>query len=310
MSAIEIHNKPDFKYREDTFVVLALNSWELLLKAKILLDNNNKPRAIYKYDAREKKSGGRSKKKYIVRNRAGNPQTIGIWKAFAYLEENGSVLDSLVKANLEALAEVRNNAIHFVNNDDLLQQRVFELSAASVMNYVSLVKLWFDETLASYNLYLLPLGFLQTRGHIEATVISAKEKNVISFLEAAAHSSGDENSDFCVMLDVAVKMTKRDAVNAVDLARSKDERSTKIRLTEEDVRDRYPWDYRKLSDKLRSRYTNFKENAEYHQVRAALQNDQRYAHTRLLDMENPSSGKKTYFSPSIINEFDKHYTRR
>ncbi|WP_235417413.1 DUF3644 domain-containing protein, partial [Leyella stercorea] len=31
LSAIEIYNKPDFKYREETFAILAINSWELLL---------------------------------------------------------------------------------------------------------------------------------------------------------------------------------------------------------------------------------------------------------------------------------------
>ena len=33
LPAIEIYNKPDFKYREETFAILAINSWELLLKA-------------------------------------------------------------------------------------------------------------------------------------------------------------------------------------------------------------------------------------------------------------------------------------
>ena len=36
LSAIEIYNKPDFKYREETFAILCINSWELLLKAKVL----------------------------------------------------------------------------------------------------------------------------------------------------------------------------------------------------------------------------------------------------------------------------------
>ena len=30
LSAIEIYNKPDFKYREETFAILMINSWELL----------------------------------------------------------------------------------------------------------------------------------------------------------------------------------------------------------------------------------------------------------------------------------------
>lgn len=32
LSAIEIYNKPDFKYREETFAILMINAWELLLK--------------------------------------------------------------------------------------------------------------------------------------------------------------------------------------------------------------------------------------------------------------------------------------
>ena len=34
ISAIEVYNKPSFRYREETFSVLAINAWELLLKAK------------------------------------------------------------------------------------------------------------------------------------------------------------------------------------------------------------------------------------------------------------------------------------
>ena len=40
LSAIEIYNKPDFKYREETFAILMINSWELLLKAKIRLNGH------------------------------------------------------------------------------------------------------------------------------------------------------------------------------------------------------------------------------------------------------------------------------
>ena len=47
LSAIEIYNKPDFKYREETFAILAVNSWELLFKARLLKLNNYKLNSIY-----------------------------------------------------------------------------------------------------------------------------------------------------------------------------------------------------------------------------------------------------------------------
>ena len=33
LAAIEIYNKPAFQYRDECFVILLLNAWELLLKA-------------------------------------------------------------------------------------------------------------------------------------------------------------------------------------------------------------------------------------------------------------------------------------
>ena len=50
IAAIEVYNKPDFLYRGETFSILAINSWELLLKAKHLKDNHNKLTTNYRYD--------------------------------------------------------------------------------------------------------------------------------------------------------------------------------------------------------------------------------------------------------------------
>lgn len=49
ISAIEVYNKPDYKYREETFAILSLNAWELLLKAFILSQTENDVRRLYVY---------------------------------------------------------------------------------------------------------------------------------------------------------------------------------------------------------------------------------------------------------------------
>ena len=38
--------------------------------------------------------------------------------------------------------------------------------------------------------------------------------------------------------------------------------------------------------------------------------DKRYAHSRLLDPNKPKGTKKDFYSPNILSEFDKHYTKR
>jgi len=47
LAAIEVYNKPDFRYREESFVILLVNAWELLLKAKILKDSKNRLSSLY-----------------------------------------------------------------------------------------------------------------------------------------------------------------------------------------------------------------------------------------------------------------------
>lgn len=84
LSAIEIYNKPDFKYREETFAILAINSWELLLKARLLKLNNYRVNSIYCYKPYINKNGEKSKKKKILdRNRTNNPKSISIYEALS-----------------------------------------------------------------------------------------------------------------------------------------------------------------------------------------------------------------------------------
>jgi len=75
VASIEVYNKPDFEYREETFAILAVNGWELLLKAKWLKDNDNKIRSLYVHEKGKKKDGTPSKKLIVKLTRCGNPFT-------------------------------------------------------------------------------------------------------------------------------------------------------------------------------------------------------------------------------------------
>src|SRR5687768_7647784 len=61
-SAVEVYNRPSFMYREETFAILALNAWELLLKAKVVNEGGNKQRAIWAFEYKTLKSGKKSTK--------------------------------------------------------------------------------------------------------------------------------------------------------------------------------------------------------------------------------------------------------
>ena len=122
IAAIEIYNKPDFKYREETFSILAVNSWELLFKAKWLQLNNNKVNSLYVYENIKKKDGTRGKRKIIRLTKSNNPYTHTLDYLARKLEER-NLLDSVVKINIEALTEIRDSAVHFYNKTPLFSLR-------------------------------------------------------------------------------------------------------------------------------------------------------------------------------------------
>jgi len=75
---------------------------------------------------------------YIKPNRTGNKMTIEIDGCIAQLEREGIVVPEPVKKNLTALAEVRDNAVHFTNASPQLpkqcwrsERRVFAISLNS-----------------------------------------------------------------------------------------------------------------------------------------------------------------------------------
>jgi hypothetical protein len=57
LAAIEIYNKPDFRYRAEAFSILMLNAWELLLKARVMKENGDKQRSIQVLEPVTKKDG-------------------------------------------------------------------------------------------------------------------------------------------------------------------------------------------------------------------------------------------------------------
>jgi hypothetical protein len=83
-----------------------------------------------------------------------------------------------------------------------------------------------------------------------------------------------------------------------------------VALREEDILKNYPWTYRVLTDNLKRRYSDFLENNAYHAIRRPLESDKKLVLIRSLNPGSPTTSKQRFYSPNIVNEFDKHYQRR
>jgi hypothetical protein len=312
LSAIEVYNRPTFAYREETFAILALNAWELLLKAKLLAEHSNKTRCLHVFESRVTKAGTPSTKLYLKRNRSGAPHTHSLWRTIAELENKTSArVDNRIKSNLDALTEIRDNAVHFVIASPKLAKQVLEVGTAAVRNFVELARQWFQHDLSGRHFFLMPIGFVDAPVAASAVDLSKDESRLISYLAQLA-SAGAQGaaSPFNVTLEVNLSFKRSTSAGALVVAITNEPGAPQVTLTEDDFKKVYKWTYRQLVDHLKKRYADFKLNPKFNSIRKPLMTDPRYVRSRFLDPDNPKSGKKEFYSPTVLAEFDKHYTRK
>ncbi len=309
ISAIEIYNKPAFAYREETFAILALNAWELLFKAKLLAIKSNDCECLY--IPTTKTLASKEPKQYKL-TRSGNKMTIGIDACIVQLDKVGIATPEAVKKNLEAVTEIRDNAVHFFNASPQLSKQVLEIGMACVRNFIELGKLWLNLDLSGYSLYLMPIGFLPSASAATTVTLSRDEGNIVTYLAALVAQNRDAaTTDYHVALDVKVSL-KRASVDpnaTVAITGNPNDPSVlRVHLSEESIRDQFPWDYDTLTAKLRERYSDFLQNKKYHDARRKLAKNSGYMRTRYLDPAKTNTSRMDFFNPNIVSEFDKIYT--
>ncbi|ASZ13709.1 DUF3644 domain-containing protein [Chitinophaga pendula] len=323
ISAIEIYNKPDFRYREETFSILIINAWELLLKAKIIKDNKNDVKSIYVKLPKQLKNGIKSTKQTVPKKtRSGNPMTIEITRAIELIEKNPhNKITPALKENIISLLEIRDNAIHFKNSESALSKIVLELGTASLKNYLTAIKNWFKRDLSKYNFFLMPMSFFHEHDTIKSFSTrntSGSAKKIIKYIadKSALYPSKSEN-DYNLLLKLETKFVKAETeamLTVKTVAKKEDaenpDQVAEIILTEENISQKYPWRYEDLLGRMKQRYSNFKLNEKFHKFRKPLENNPKFCHRRKLYPNNDKSQVAKFYNPNILSEFDKHYTKK
>ena len=310
VAAIEIYNKPDFPYRSETFCILAINGWELLLKAKWLKENGNKIQSLYVKRYGTNSDGSKSKRKTIKRTRAQIPFTHGL-DYLADILVGQKQLDPIAKDNLDALIELRDISVHFFHqSESALAESLQEIGAASLKNFVLTVQEWFAYDLSDFNFYLMPLAFVELPRQAEAIVLNREERNFLRYVQHLEERTKRDDSEYAFMINYEVKLTRSKAKDVPEFRVTNNPDATEVRMSEEQILENYPWDYRELTDRCRKRYQDFKANARYHNIRKPLHENEKLCRVRFLDPSNPNSAKKLFFNPNILQVFDKHYSRK
>jgi hypothetical protein len=302
-AAIELYNKPVFPYRNEGFSILMINAWELLLKAKRLKENNNKMTSIYIKERIKNKKGTPSKREKYKRNRTGNFLTSSILELI-----KTEVLDKNLSKNLALLIEIRDNAIHCFNRPKIVEKHYLEIIGATLSSYQTALTKWFSYDITKENMFIIPIGFNIPKKYDVTDVTTKEEKNILKYISEQRNRT-DTNSDFDVALNIDVKFIKSKSESAHLVKYSPDGLPIKVD-SEEVFKEKYPISYEDLRNKLRNRYTDFKQNHEFWNTKKRLEENKQFSGVRYLDYYAQKGIKKVYYSTEIIKEFDKFYTRK
>lgn len=310
LSAIEIYNKPDFRYREETFAILMCNAWELMLKAKTLADTGEAFDAIVATRRVRNDETGETQVTAKL-SRSGNPMTLDLtYLARKFLEEKVAGFSKECLQNLELLVEIRDNAVHLVNGDLALAKKILEIGTASLKNYIRVSTDWFKADYSKYNFFLMPISFFHGFELVQPVAASSQASR--RFLEYVSHfdEEGDTESPHHVMLTIQTKVVKGKGTDGMAVRWTNDPSAPAMRVQEEDLLERYPYDFSDLVARLRERYSDFKQDARFFKLKSPLESDTKYCRVRYLDPKNAKSGSKKFFGPETFKVFDLHYKKK
>jgi hypothetical protein len=164
-----------------------------------------------------------------------------------------------------------------------------------------------------YNFFLMPLSFYHGFEAVEPATRAAYPEQVrklLDYLDTLERTDEEDGGTQHVALRIETKFVRAKDATAISFQWTDNPKAPLIAVREEDFLKNYPLTYRKLTDTLKRRYSNFLENNNYHKIRKEYEKEKKYCIQRLLDPNNPRSARQRFFNPNILQEFDKHYTIR
>ena len=267
VAAMEIYNKPVMPHRDEAFAMLAVSAWELLLKARLLREAKNKLRAIQVLVPIVGKSGKPSKRLRIECNRAGNPRTISFGDAVQRVSSlPKQKLDPACAANLWSMVEIRNNAVHFINDDPELSRRVHEAGCACLRNYTAAVGEWFDRDLSEHRFMILPLSFEGVGG--AGLAIQARRPRQVANLMAYLDRAIDEHplragSPYAAAIRVETHIVGNRVKDAAAVRLGGGPGAPAMQLGDDQIAAGWPMDYSTFIKRLRARVPSSKDKQRF-----------------------------------------------
>lgn len=271
LAAIEVYNKPQMSYRDEFTVMLIVNAWELALKAALRQAN----RPIF-----YPKPRGEHHTSLTLDDALARVTNAKLWPA--------QIDGPAISANVTALSEFRNRAIHLYNAKGL-GALLYPFLQQNVLNYRDFMLAKFRKDLAdSITWQLLPLGATAPADVVQFMRVDTQAKmapevqDFIADLRQLLTEVEEVGSDVArvatihdINLQSVKKMTSADLVVGVDQVAS-----AQVVTKKSDPNQTHPYNMTELLRRANERRAGRPLNSHDFQTicwKECLKDDSRYA---------------------------------
>lgn len=296
LAAVEVYNKPQVTYRDEVTVMLVVNAWELALKATL----RQKNRSIF-----YPKKRGERYRSIAIDDALGRVTASKLWPA--------DIDGPAVVANVKALTEYRDRAIHLYNAQGL-GAVIYPFLQQNILNYRDFMVAKFKKDLAdSMTWQLLPLGATAPADAVQfmkvdknATMVAEVEdfitelRDLMDDAQAAGGDMGRVATVYDIHMQSQKKMSSADLVVAVSPTAD-----GQIAIRKTDPNQTHPFSATKLLEKVNEKRTGRKLTSRDHQAlcwQDQLRENPKYAWNHTIGASHSWSGETVSYMVSLTDE--------
>ena len=292
LAAVEMGNKILIPYREETFCLQLLNSWEILLKARIVQQNCNRLGSIF-----EKASNGR----FVRDPHTQEPRTIKFVEALKRVGVRENVRTNLLGVNV-----IRNNVAHLGVLSAELRENVLQYGGAAVVNFAKLYQEWFHEPVEVP--YLVPIAFVGKAEVVAPNRSDVRQRQLLNYLSQLVGSTDRKDKSYAVTLHLNASINPV-AGGGGSIGATNDPNAPRMRLSDDQLLEIYSWTHKDLTLECKKRYADFKENRTFRDAMRQVKQNGDCAFERKLDPKNPKSSSQWRYQPEpTLKLLDTKYT--
>ena len=106
-----------------------------------------------------------------------------------------------------------------------------------------------------------------------------------------------------------ISIQSDDSINGTAVTLSNNPNAPSVRISDENLRENYPYTYQDLINRCNNRYKDFNISEKFHKIKKGCWNNPKYCHIRRMNLWKNRDFDPKFYSENIFEVFDKHYKK-